>query len=228
MKSTSVRRRHQLLKQFLGFALKRGMTGDHDVRDVKAPKREQTAPGTISRDQEQRLLEAARNPRDRFIIQFLIGTGLRRAELLNLTVDDIEPGYVGDNVRVRLGKGGKDRVVPLDSKKMGVELTKLTRRYIERDRPSDTERRELLLSTVKDGDDYPPLSVLGLRSMLRRIELATGIECNPHRFRHSYGTRAIQANVPPMAVMRLMGHTTLEMVSRYVHYDDASLVDALN
>ena len=81
---------------------------------------------------------------------------------------------------------------------------------------------------MKDGSDYPPLSVLGLRSMLRRLELATGIECHPHLFRHSYGTRAIQAGVPAMAVMRLMGHTTLDMVSRYVHYDDASLVAALN
>src|ERR1700682_692743 len=115
MKSTSVRRRHLLLKQFLKFALRRGMTEDHGVREVTAPKKTQTAPGTISPDQEQWLLKAARSPRDRFIIQFLMGTGLRRAELLTLTVDDIEPGYEGDHVRVRLGKGGKERGGPADT-----------------------------------------------------------------------------------------------------------------
>ena len=228
MASTSVHRRHVLLKNFLGFALKRGMTTDHQVRDVTAPKQTQRAPGIISVEQEKLLLAKARCPRDRFIIQFLIGTGLRRSELLNLTLDDIQTGYEGDNVRVRLGKGGKDRVVPLDSSRMGVELTRLTRRYIERDRPSDTGRRELFLTSRKEGGDYQPLSAMGLRSILRRLGQDTGIDCHPHLFRHSYGTRAIQSNVPAMAVMRLMGHTTLDMVNRYVHYDDASLVDALN
>jgi integrase/recombinase XerD len=162
------------------------------------------------------------------MVQFLLGTGLRRSELLNLTVDDIVAGADGDHVHVRLGKGGKDRMVPLDSKKMGTELTKATRKYIERDRPSDTDSRALFLTSRKEGSDYQPLTTNGLRSILRRLELTTGIECNPHRFRHSYGTRAIQAGVSSFALKRLLGHETLDMVDRYVHYDNASLVEALN
>jgi integrase/recombinase XerD len=219
---------HSTIKNFIRFALKRRLVEDAGVLEVSAPKQARTAPGVISREQEQRLLKAARNPRDAFIVRFLMGTGLRRAELLALTVDDIIDGPDGGIVRVRLGKGRKDRFVPLDSSRMGTELTKLTRRYIERDRPSDTNSPALFLTTVKAGGDYQPLSATGLRSILRRLEEDTGIECNPHRFRHSYGTRAIQAGVSSFAVMRLLGHTTLDMVSVYVHYDDVSLMDAVN
>lgn len=224
----SVHQYHATLKNFLRFALTRGMAEDRGVLDVRAPTQAKQAPGIISRDDEKKLSGAARTPRDRFIIRFLMGTGLRRSELLNLTIDDIVSSPEGDLVHVRLGKGRKDRFVPLDSTRMGTELTKATRRYIERDRPSDTDSRALLLTTVKDRGDYQPLSATGLRSILRRLEQATGIRCHAHRFRHSYGTRAIQAGIPAFAVQRLLGHTTLDMVSEYVHYDDVSLMEAVN
>ena len=224
----TVHLRHNQLRTFLKFALSRGMAEDRGVLDVSAPKKAQTAPGIVSLADEARLLKAARCPRDAFLIRFLIGTGLRRAEVLSLTVDDIITGADGDLVHVRQGKGGKDRMVMLDSARMGTELTQATRKYIDRDRPSDTASRALFLTTVKEGDDYQPLKASALQSLLRRLELDTGIECNAHRFRHSFGTRAIQAGVQPFAVQRALGHTTLDMVSVYVHYDDASLADAFN
>jgi integrase/recombinase XerD len=224
----SVRQYHATLKNFARFCLSRGMADDRGVLEVSAPKKAQKAPGIISREDETKLLAAARKPRDKFIIKFLMGTGLRRAELLALNVDDIISGPDGDVVHVRLGKGRKDRMVPLDSKRMGTSLTKATRDYINRDRPSDTKATALFLTHVKAGDDYQPLTVSGLHSLMRRLEADTGIECNPHRFRHSYGTRAIQAGVAAFAVQRLLGHTTLDMVSEYVHFDDVSLMDAVN
>jgi site-specific recombinase XerD len=226
----SVHQFHATLKNFLRFALSRGMAADRGVLNVSAPKQARKAPGIISREEEARLVKTARTPRDAFIIRFLIGTGLRRAELLKLTLGDIITGVDGDLVHVRLGKGRKDRFVPLDSRKMGTELSKATRDYLRRDRPSDTASSALFLTSVKakEGSDYRPLSATGLRSILRRLEQATDIKCHPHRFRHTYGTRAIQAGIPPFAVMRLMGHTTLDMVNEYVHYDDVSLMEAMN
>ncbi|MHB8507713.1 MAG: tyrosine-type recombinase/integrase [Candidatus Dormibacteria bacterium] len=224
----SVHQYHATLKNFARFCLSRKLADDPGVLEVKAPKQAQRAPGVINREEETKLIAAALKPRDKFIIRFLMGTGLRRAELLALTVDDIVAGPDGDYVHVRLGKGRKDRMVPLDSRKMGTALTKATRDYISRDRPESPGSRALLLTHVRDAGDYQPLSASGLRSILRRLEKDTGIECNPHRFRHSYGTRAIQAGVPAFAVQRLLGHTTLDMVSEYVHYDDVSLMDAVN
>jgi integrase/recombinase XerD len=225
----SVHQFHATIKNFARFCLERGMAEDRGVLDVSAPKRSKRAPGIISPADETKLLAAARTPRDRFIVQFLIGTGLRRAELLKLTLDDIAPSADGFYVHVHLGKGGKDRKVPLDSAKMGTNLTKAYRDYLRHGRPQNAAQTALLLTSRKgNGSDYQPLDTAGLRSMLRRLEQDTGVECNPHRFRHTYGTRMIQAGVQPFAVQRLLGHTTLDMVSIYVHYDTTSLFDSVN
>lgn len=226
----TVHLRHTQLVAFLKFTLARGLSADPSVLTVEAPRRGETAPGIISPADEAKLIKAARCPRDAFLIRFMMGTGLRRAEVLNLEVGDIISGQDGgDSIRVRQGKGRKDRVVALDSKRVGFELTNLTHKYLAGTRPADTDQRAMFLSNSKDASgDYAPLSEGGLRAVLRRIGEQTGIECNPHRFRHSYATRAIQHGVQPFAVQRLLGHTTYDMVQRYVHYDDQSLKDALN
>jgi len=224
----SVQGYHVTIKNFARFCLGRGMAEDRDVLEVKAPKRSRTAPGVISPEDEAKLLKAAKTPRDRFIVKFLLGTGLRRSELLKLTLDDILASPDGFYVHVHEGKGGKDRMVPLDSKKMGTNLTTAYREYLRHGRPQNTTQTALLLTSRMEGPDYKPLATNGLRSMLRRLEQETKVECNPHRFRHTYGTRMIQAGVPAFAVQRLLGHTTLDMVSIYVHYDTTSLFDSVN
>jgi len=49
---------------------------------------------------------------------------------------------------------------------------------------------------------------------------------NPHKFRHTFATRALSAGVDVMALQKALGHTTLAMVSRYVHYQKDDLLEA--
>src|ERR1035437_240256 len=219
---------HVTSKNSPRFCLGRGMAEDRDVLEVKAPKRSKTAPGVISPEDEEKLLKAAKTPRDRFIVKFLLGTGPRRSELLKLTLDDIVASPDGFYVHVHEGKGGKDRMVPLDSKKMGTNLTTAYREYLLHGRPQNTTQTALLLTSRKKGPDYKPLATNGLRSMLRRLEQETKVECNPHRFRHTYGTRMIQAGGHPCAVQGILAHTPLDMGSIFFHYDPRSLFDSVN
>jgi integrase/recombinase XerC len=53
-----------------------------------------------------------------------------------------------------------------------------------------------------------------------------GIHVNPHKFRHTFATRALSAGVNVMALQKALGHTTLAMVSRYVHYQADDVLDA--
>jgi integrase/recombinase XerD len=62
--------------------------------------------------------------------------------------------------------------------------------------------------------------------VMRRISMETGIRVHPHKFRHTFATRALSAGVDVMALQRVLGHTTLAMVSRYVHYQKADLIEA--
>ena len=62
--------------------------------------------------------------------------------------------------------------------------------------------------------------------MLSRLGEQTGIHVHPHKFRHTFATRALSAGVGVMALQRALGHTTLAMVSRYVHYQRDDLLEA--
>jgi site-specific recombinase XerD len=62
--------------------------------------------------------------------------------------------------------------------------------------------------------------------VFRCLSQETGIHVHPHKFRHTFATRALAAGVDVMALQRVLGHTTLSMVSRYVHYQSDDLVRA--
>lgn len=215
---------HRVWKNFAGFCIRRGYGASPEVLAVKAPKQPMREPETFSVEDERRIFAGARSPRDRLIMELLLRTGLRLEELCNLRVDDIVDGPEGAYLRVRQGKGGKDRIVPLDTPR--VKLSRTLRQYIVHVRPSDTSSPVLFLTTRKKGDEYEPLSRRGVQLMMRRLTETTGIHVHPHKFRHTFATRALAAGVDVMALQRVLGHTTLAMVSRYVHYQRHDLIDA--
>ncbi len=217
---------HRVWKNFAGFCIRRGYGADPDVLTVKGPKQPMREPETFTAEEEKRMLAAARAPRDRLIMELLLRTGLRLEELCTLTIDDIVDGPEGAYLRVRQGKGAKDRIVPLDTQR--VKLSRQLRQYIRSIRPSETACRALFLTSRRAGYDFEPLSPRGVQLMMRRIGEATGIHIHPHKFRHTFATRSLAAGVDVMALQRVLGHTTLAMVSRYVHYQKDDLIAAWN
>ena len=101
-------------------------------------------------------------------------------------------------------------------------------RYIKASRPPDFQDPHLWISTRKLGsaDEHTPLSVGGLESVLQRLSQKTGIHTNPHKFRHTFASRALAAGVDSLVLQRALGHTTLAMVNRYVHFQTADLLRA--
>ncbi|MBJ7595917.1 MAG: tyrosine-type recombinase/integrase [Candidatus Dormibacteraeota bacterium] len=216
---------HRVWKNFAGFCIRRGYGADPDVLAVKAPRQPQREPDTYSAEDERRIIKAARSPRDRLLIEVLMRTGLRLEEVAHLSVDDVIDGPEGAYLRVRQGKGAKDRVVPLDTGK--VRLSKKLRDYIRHARPAtDGGSSALFLSQRSRGGVYEPLTGRAVQLVMRRISMETGIRVHPHKFRHTFATRALSAGVDVMALQRVLGHTTLAMVSRYVHYQKADLLEA--
>lgn len=215
---------HRVWKNFGGFCIRRGYGVAADVLAVKAPKQPQTEPETFSAEDERRIMAAARSSRDRLLIELLMRTGLRLEEVCNLTVDDVVDGPEGAYLRVRQGKGAKDRVVPLDTGR--VRLSKKLRDYIRHERSEAAASPALFLTRRSRDGLYEPLSRRAVQLMMRRISKDTGIRVHPHKFRHSFATRALAAGVDVMALQRVLGHTSLAMVSRYVHYQKADLIEA--
>ncbi|MCW2915412.1 MAG: xerD [Actinomycetia bacterium] len=215
---------HRVWKNFAGFCLEQGYATEADVLRVKAPKQPMVEPEVFTLDDERRLLEAAAPGRDRMIVELMLRTGLRLDELLSLVVDDVVEGPEGAYLRVRQGKGRKDRIVPLDSPK--AKLSPKLRQYIRAARPADASSPHLFLRTRRNGGEYTPLTRRGLQILMQRLGQRTGLHVHPHKFRHTFATRSLAAGVDVMALQRVLGHTTLAMVSRYVHYQKDDLLDA--
>jgi integrase/recombinase XerD len=161
------------------------------------------------------------------LVNFMLATGLRLAEVCDTTLDDIDfddPRCV--TVGVRQGKGRKDRNVPLDTKsnKVSAQL----RNYELRDRPKATTSRALFLTRRKDDGDYLPLSSNAIQTLCKRLSLETGIHVNPHKFRHTLGFQMARDGVSPMVMMKVFGHTSIMMSAEYVNYDTGDLIAAWN
>ncbi len=144
--------------------------------------------------------------RNKAIISLFVATGLRLTELSDITLSDLDPRL--QQVRV-MGKGAKMRVVPLDG-----EVRKSLRHYLEiRPRAGD----ELWKTT-----DGLELTARGIQMVIKHLIKRAGIKGRggPHRFRHYFATKYLEAGGDINSLRLLLGHSTLDMVLRYSRYVD--------
>lgn len=207
----------RMWRTFLAFCLDRGWGVDAKVLTVRPPRLGRHVPQTFSEADQQALLAACRSERDRVMVHLILDTAIRRSEVANLTIDDVV--WRPDDVilRIRGGKGDKDRAVPVSALE-----SELLAHYLRAVRPR-TDCRALFLTLAKvKGGDYGPLGAIGVYQVWRRLSQATGVRAYPHKGRHTAATRWAQNGTSPWAVQHALGHTTPAATNRYV---DASAVD---
>lgn len=168
---------------------------------AKPPKR---LPVILSRDEVRRLLAAARRLKTRTMLTTIYATGLRVSELVGLKVADIDSRRMV--VRVRQGKGQKDRYVMLSGK-----LLDVLRAYWREYRPADW---------LFPGDD--PAKPLHRRVVqqhcyiaARRAGLAKRV--SPHALRHAFATHLLEAGTDIRTIQALLGHRSLRTTALYTY-----------
>jgi integrase/recombinase XerD len=141
--------------------------------------------------------------RNRAILLFLLDTGLRARELLSLNLDDIN--LVTGNILLRRGKGGKPRNVFI-----GKETRRAVRAYI-RERSDDMVALWVLENQTKR------LGYGGLRKSLERHAKLAGVDApSPHDFRRAFALIMLRNGTDLVTLARLMGHTNLKVLQRYL------------
>jgi len=152
--------------------------------------------------------------RDRAMVLLMWAEGLRSAEVLNLTVNDIDD--TGQSLRIH-GKGRKQRVMPL------ADAVATTLRLSGRlERP--TTSSQAIFVVLKGPRRGAPLSAEGLRRIFRYHRRKSGItQANPHRFRHCFGATMTRCRVPLLVLARMMGHSSPHTTMRYVEIEDEEL-----
>jgi site-specific recombinase XerD len=140
--------------------------------------------------------------RDAAILLFLLDTGVRMAELLALNMEDVEL-HVG-SVQVRCGKGGKPRLVYF-----GERTKHSLHKYLKL-------RNDLspALWITRSGER---LGQSGLQMLLRRRAKAAGVPvASPHDFRRASALQRWRAGTDILTISRLLGHSSLQVISRYI------------
>ncbi len=175
----------------------------------------------LSRDELERLEEAADNERDRLIIRVLADTGMRAAELCALTPADVIRRDRQAYLRVQ-GKGERDRLVPVLP-----DMVRRIERYVRTLRPKDARTDRLFVSRRRGRrGDYDPLTPSGLLQVVQaaadRAELKKRVTV--HLLRHSFITNALRGRMDSMQLAAIVGHNSLRMIQQvYAHLnaDDA-------
>jgi site-specific recombinase XerD len=176
---------------------------------VREPRR---LPRVLDRKEATTLLGSLRTDRDRAIAGLMLLSGLRSAEVLGLRVRDVDIGRGW--VRV-IGKGDKERRVPLDPDVAGLIQT-----YLFAERPeSDCDT---LFLVAKGPNRGKPLTAAGLRTIFRYHRTKAGVPAgHPHALRHTFGTALAEAGVDLAVLQALMGHDHVDSAAAYIHLSPA-------
>jgi site-specific recombinase XerD len=214
---------HTALSALWTWAVREDLADRHILRDIPRPRPEQRAIVPLTRAQIRDLLDACDRSRpyarpgkrtsdhgrptalrDRAILLLLVDTGLRASELCGLRLHDVD--VKAPRVKV-LGKGSKERLLPLSPR-----TAKAIWKHLASDRPGATLGDPLFLS--RDGYALTPSALLQL---IRRLGDRAGVDhCHPHRFRHTFATEFLRNGGNVYALQAMLGHSTLEMVRRYL------------
>lgn len=147
--------------------------------------------------------------RDRAIVWAMVLGGLRAGEVRSLRLADVDQGR--HRVRV-IGKGGRERVVPIDR----AFFTELAA-YLRQERPPRITTPECFV-VLRGPTAGRPLTEAGLRSLFRHHRDRSGaVRVRPHRLRHTYGTELAAAGIDLLVLRELMGHASPETTAAYVH-----------
>jgi integrase/recombinase XerD len=217
LSGATIARRTAAARSFYRHQQLLGAREDNPAAAIKLPRRAKPLPKTLSPGEAERLIEAAagtqpRALRDQALVELLYGAGLRVSEAIGLDKAGVD--LDGRLVRV-IGKGGKERVVPI-----GRHAAQALLGYLARGRPYlDARHRPELFLNARGG----PLTRAGAFLILRKLAEKAGLDphrVHPHLLRHSFATHLLEGGADLRSVQEMLGHADLSTTELYTHVTD--------
>ncbi|MGH7228405.1 MAG: tyrosine-type recombinase/integrase [Nitrospiraceae bacterium] len=214
-----------VLRSFFGWLTERCVLLFDPAEDLTLGRGSAPLPKAVLTESEVKALLVAPGTdalglRDRAILETLYSTGLRRAELCNLDLFDVDSER--GTVRVRSGKGGRDRVVPI-----GNHALAALRSYLQKARPglvAGPRQPALFLAAVTGRR----LKMKTINHVVRKHAEAAGLEkrVTPHVLRHTCATHLLQGGADVRHVQRILGHASVATTQIYTRVLIGDLVVA--
>ncbi|MDR0544077.1 MAG: tyrosine recombinase XerD [Odoribacteraceae bacterium] len=210
------------LRSFFRYLVTDGALTLDPTEKLESPRCPRTLPGVLSIGEIEALINAAgkddKGQRDRAIIETLYSCGLRVSELINLRLSDVN--FRVGFVKV-LGKGNKERIVPLGTKAKE-EITA----YRKARETLLAGRREDILFLNRFGRKLSRVSVFNI---IKDLTLKAGVckVVSPHTLRHSFASHLVNGGADIRVVQGMLGHASILTSEIYTHLDSAFLLDTL-
>lgn len=191
------------LRFFFGVTLGRADM----VQMLPYGKRPKRLPTVLSIDEVAQLIEAAQPGRERILLQTAYACGLRLGEVLNLQVSDIDSARMV--IKIRQGKGAKDRQVPLSAPL----LHELRQWWCQH------RRKPWLFPGSTERSWHKPMEATCVQRLFQKVLERAKLRkpATMHTLRHSYATHLVEAGVDVVTLQKLLGHASLSSTARYLH-----------
>ena len=211
--ATTMRRKLSTLSSFFRFLCREGYVKNNVANTVPAPRMQNKLPAYFSVDDMFRLLQLPQGEsflpvRDRALLELFYSCGLRISELVGLTLENTN--LKSRTVKV-LGKGGKERLLPLGRQCVDALKTYLNARMDKTRKPGTDQ---LFLNHRGAG-----ITVRGVRKVvdkyIKQGNFAGGV--SPHSIRHSFATHLLEGGADLRSIQELLGHSSLSTTQKYTH-----------
>lgn len=208
---STIERKLASLRAFFDYMQKEKIIKANPAKLIPSPKKEKKLPVFLSVDEmfkliDQHLHGGVRGFRDKAVLELMYSSGIRVGELVNLTLDNLD---IENKELKLLGKGSKERIVPVGQKAIKSLLDYL-------------EKRELL----KPRTDYifinnrgTKISERSIGRIVKKFAQAASLNKNvsPHALRHSFATHLLGSGADLRAIQDMLGHSSLSVTQKYTH-----------
>jgi integrase/recombinase XerD len=196
----------------------------HVMDEVEVPRRTGKLPSFLSEDETHQLLESAsKDVRTEAILRLLCYGGLRVGELCRLELDDVDLDQM--TVRVRRGKGDKDRIIVIDESTVASLKTWLSAKatYV----PGHTAEWRTPLPAAKPNSLFS-VGTLTVERIVHQAALTAGIHrrVTPHTLRHTLATTLLRRGLDIRFIQKQLGHASVATTEIYTHVDTQALQEA--
>ena len=218
-KKASISRKLASVRTFFEFLIRNGTIKSNSAKLVPTPKSEKRLPTFLTVDEVVKLVETpgadnVYESRDRAILELLYSCGLRVSELVGINLNELDLNSMSVKV---LGKGNKERLVPLGSKASTAIKTYLSQRL-------DLKPKDDCLFVNSRGGR---LSTRSIDRIIKKYAAISGIPKNisPHVLRHTFATHLLGGGADLRAIQEMLGHQSLSTTQRYTHTSIEKLME---
>jgi len=203
------------LKVFFDWCIKNELVFTNPISEIEIPKLDSALPKKLTKQDAFILLETIQNyphynaflrQRNYAIFCTFLFAGLRRQELLNLKISDVDVPNL--SILVRRGKGNKDRYIPISNK-----LAQSLYKYLEFRNKLHRTSPSFFVSSIRDAG----LELEGLKKIAEQVKLSSGIWFTIHKLRHTFATLMLEGGCDIYSLSKMMGHSDIKTTTIYLN-----------